>query len=404
MTYSFTKDGLCSFLIRYHSLDCFDKLAGESGIITLFRRIGSVQYDPLNVVGRNPHLVLQSRIKNFTMDILDKLLYQDRVLVDAWDKEMSIYRTEDWPYFKRIRKCMEESRKHTLAWRGQSEVLSYTSQVLKKLKDSGPLGATDIDLGKCRPGRWGHRKIAGAAFDYLFSKGELGVYKKRNTQKTYDLIQNLLPERIIKSPDPFDSNDDFYEWYFLRRIKSIGVHWLRNGGGWNGYYLSDSRLRKQVFDSLEKKGLIERIEIPEINETFYICQQDMDLFYIKPEYDNYARVLAPLDNLLWDRMLIQKVFDFQYSWEVYLPEEKRKYGYYVLPILYRNKIIARMEPVQQKTGNPLRIKNWWWEPNIKITKKLRNAIENGLKKFAGYLNADGIDRKALQMIFVTIQS
>jgi uncharacterized protein YcaQ len=270
---------------------------------------------------------------------------------------------------------------------------------MEKLKKDGPLGATDIDLGKCRPGRWGHRNIAGAAFDYLFSKGEIGVYKKRNTQKTYDLIQNLIPERIAKLPDPFSSDEDFYEWYFLRRIKSIGIHWLRNGGGWNGHYLSDGRLRKRVFDSLEKKGLIERIEIPEINETFYICQQDMSLFYMKPEYDNYARVLAPLDNLLWDRTLIKRVFDFQYSWEVYLPVEKRKYGYYVLPILYQNKIIARMEPIQQKTGNPLRIKNWWWEPNIKITKKLRNATENGLKKFAEYLKADGIDRKILQIIF-----
>jgi uncharacterized protein YcaQ len=373
-------------------------LAGISGINTLFQRIGSIQYDPLNVVGRNPHLVLQARIKDFTMNTLDSLLYKDRVLIDGWDKEMSIYRTEDWPYFHRVRKRTEKTSINILVRRGQKEVLSYTKQILKRLKEEGPLGATDVDLGKCNSTRWGHRRIAGAAFDYLFSKGTVGVYKKKNVQKVYDLIENLLPERILNSADPFNNDNDFYEWYFLRRIKSIGIHWLKNGGGWNGHCLSDSRLRRRVFESLEKKDIIVRINIPEINEDLFICQEDIKLLHKKPEYDNNIRVLAPLDNLLWDRTLIQKVFGFQYSWEVYLPVEKRKYGYYVLPILYQNKIIARMEPEKQETGSPLMIKKWWWEPNIQITKKLYDGIKGGLKIFAKYLNADGVDKNIFKMI------
>jgi uncharacterized protein YcaQ len=333
------------------------------------------------------------------MDTLDKLLYKDRILIDAWDKEMSIYRTEDWPYFNRIRKCREKGIRSTLVRRNQEEALEYTTQILESLKNRGPLSSNDIDLGKCKAGRWGHKKIAGAAFDYLFSKGEIGVYKRKGVQKIYDIIQNLLPERIIKSTEPFDNDIDFYEWYFTRRIGSIGIHWLRNGGAWNGYYLSDSKLRKKVFASLEKKGAIVQVAVPELNEVFYIQHQNIDLLHKKPDYDNHIRVLAPLDNLLWDRMLIQKVFDFQYSWEVYLPPEKRKYGYYVLPVLYQNKIVARMEPVKQKTGEPFFIKNWWWERNITITKKLRCAVKNGLKIFSEYLRSDGIDKKTLGEIF-----
>lgn len=399
MAYSVTEDKIRSYLVHYHSLDCFDNLIGEPGINTLFQRIGSIQYDPLNVVGRNPCLVLQSRIKGFTEDILDKLLYKNRSLVDAWDKEMSIYRTEDWPYFNRIRKRMEESKKHMLMRRGQEEVLSHTKQILEELKNRGPLGANDIDLGKCQSTRWGHHKIAGAALDYLFGIGEIGVYKKKNVQKVYDVIQNLLPERITKTEEPFRRDSDFYEWYFLRRIGSIGINWLRNGGGWNGYFLSDSQLRKNIFESLEKKGAIVPITVPGIDETFYIRQQDMDLLNIEPGYDNCIKFLAPLDNLLWDRMLIQKIFNFQYSWEVYIPVEKRKYGYYVLPVLYQNKIIARMEPVKQETGRPFGIKKWWWEQKIKPNKRLRTAIENGLKIFSEYLNADGVDKETLRIIF-----
>jgi len=394
MVYSVTKNELRSFLIHYHSLDCMDRLTGEAGIKELFGRIGSVQYDPLDIVGRNPHLVLQSRIKNFKPDMLEKLLYKDRFLVDAWDKEMSIYRTADWPYFSRIRKRRGEGVKDMLQRRGQEETLSYTTQIIKKLKMDGPAMASGIDLGKCRANRWGHRNIAGAALDYLYAKGDVGVYKKKNTQKVYDLVQNLIPEKILKSPEPFKNENDFYEWYFLRRIKSIGIHWLRNGGGWNGFFLSNSQLRKEVFNALEKKGVIEMIEVPEIKEKFYICQEDMKLLNIKPDYDNCIKILAPLDNLLWDRSMVQKIFDFQYTWEVYVPAEKRKYGYYVLPVLYQNRLIARMEPEKQRSG-PLTIKNWWWEPEIKPSKKLQTAVVNGLKKFAEYLNVDGVHKSLL---------
>ena len=92
-------------------------------------------------------------------------------------------------------------------------------------------------------------------------------------------------------------------------------------------------------------------------------------------------------------------FLFQYSWEVYLPVEKRKFGYYVLPILYQNKLIARMEPIKQEIGKPFSIKNWWWEPGISINNKMKSAVKNGLKIFSEYLKADGIDKGLLEKIF-----
>jgi len=399
MIHSISRNDLCSYLVHYHSLNCFDNQSGETGVKNIFKRLGSVQYDPLNVVGRNPDLVLQSRIKGYTADILDKLLYKDRFLVDAWDKEMSIYDTEDWPYFRRIRTLMDQSQKNMLARRNQTEVLSYTKKVIKELKTRGPLGAKDIDLGKCESNRWGHKKIAGAALNYLFSIGKIGIYKKKNAIKVYDLMENLLPADIINAKEPFAVDKKFYEWYFLRRIGSIGIHWLKNGLGWNGYFLNDSKIRTETFKSLEKKGSIVKLTVPEINEDFYIRQQDIDSLHKKSDYDNCIRILAPLDNMLWDRLMVQKLFDFQYSWEVYLPAEKRKYGYYVLPILYNNKLIARMEPTKQETGKPFSIKNWWWETEITVNSKMKNAIKNGLKAFSEYLKADGIDKSSLQKIY-----
>jgi len=125
----------------------------------------------------------------------------------------------------------------------------------------------------------------------------------------------------------------------------------------------------------------------------------MKLLHRKLDYDNCIRFLAPLDNMLWDRLMVSKLFNFQYSWEVYLPIEKRKYGYYVLPVLYQNKIIARMEPQKYEIGKPVSIKNWWWEPEISINNKIKSAIKNGLNIFSEYLGAEGFDKKSLEKIF-----
>jgi len=394
-----TKNDLCSYLVHYHSLDNFNIQTGETGVKNIFKKLGSIQYDPLNMVGRNPDLVLQSRVKEFTADILDKLLYKDRYLVDAWDKEMSIYKTEDWKFFNRVRIQKDEMYKEILAWRGQTEVLSYTNEIIKEFKNHGPLGAKDIILGKCKSNRWGHKNISGAALDYLFSIGKLGIYKKKNVIRIYDLIENLLPRKILNAKEPFENDIEFYEWYVLRRIGSIGIHWLKNGLGWNGYFINDKKLRMEIFNNLEKKGLVQKITVPEINEDFYIRQKDIKFLHKKPDYDNCIRFLAPLDNMIWDRLMVYKLFDFQYSWEVYLPIEKRKYGYYVLPVLYQNKLIARMEPKKHEVGKPFTIKNWWWEKRISINNKLKSAIKNGLNIFSEYLNADGVDKKSMERIY-----
>jgi len=383
---SITKDALCAFLVHYQFLNGFDNLSGEAGVLRYFSRIGSVQYDPLDVVGRNPDLVLQSRVSGYTAGILEKLLYKDRLLVDAWDKEMSIYSTEDWRYFHRIRACREGSSKRFFSDYHQTEVLSFTNAVIDEIKARGPLGSKDIELGNCPPSRWGNKKIASATLEYLSAIGKVGIYTKKRAIKIYDLIENLLSSEIIDAKDPFASEKDFLEWYFLRRIGSIGIHWGKGGLGWNGYFLFDGKVRAEMLKHLESKGLIVRLTVPEIKEHFYVRATDIDMLHKKPEYDDVARFLAPLDNMLWDRLMVFKLFDFQYTWEVYVPPAKRKYGYYVLPVLYQNRLIARMEPEKAVKGKSLTIKNWWWEDGVAISPAIKRAVKRGLQMFTEYIN------------------
>jgi uncharacterized protein YcaQ len=103
-----------------------------------------------------------------------------------------------------------------------------------------------------------------------------------------------------------------------------------------------------------------------------------------------AAILAPLDNLLWDRRLVEAIFGFEYTWEVYKPVAERRYGYYVLPILYSDRFVARFEPGRDKGSGALMVKNWWWEPDVAPSDEMRSALRRCFERFLGFLGADAI--------------
>lgn len=379
------------FLTHYHGLNGAPKYKGEKGVLEYIKKVGCIQYDPLNVVGRNPDLVLQSRVEEYTPDILEKLLYKDRVLIDGWDKMMSIYSTGDWPYFSRIRLAKDRDVRNSLNYRNSSHAVNFTNDVRSILLKRGPLLSTKIDLGSGGTGSWGHRKIAGATMDYMFCIGELGIHSKKNTQKIYDLVENLLPEQLLNSSDPFKSDRDFYKWYIKRRIGGVGLLWDSSGGGWLGHFISNRKLRLSVLSELMEEGILESLSIEDIDKKFYIRRDDIHIFeQLKSSHSQGIKFLAPLDNLLWDRDMIEAIFGFKYRWEVYTPVAKREYGYYVLPVLYGDKLIGRFEPAQQRGSDPLVVKNWWWEDGISIDMDLKNEIKQALNKFGTHLSADGV--------------
>jgi uncharacterized protein YcaQ len=330
------------YLVHYQGLLYNDQFVGESGIIDFIKKVGCIQFDPLNVVGRNPELVLQSRIKGFRPIDLEKLLYEDRHLIDAWDKMMAIYHVEDWPKFKRIRHRHSLSNVNTMKYRSTEAALDYMDDVKSIIEKEGPKLGRDINIGGSGKGRWGSGKYSSVALDQLYHLGELGIYKKKNNQKVFELIERLLPEEILKAEDPFKDDHEFLRWYILRRINSIGMWWSRNGGGWLGHYLSNKAERLQVIAELVEEGLLLPVKVEGIKDNFYIHKDNVEQLQEDIPLENREmRFLAPLDNLMWDRDLIEKLFDFKYTWEVYVPKAKRKYGYYVLPILYGDEIIGR---------------------------------------------------------------
>lgn len=378
------------FLVNYHNLNRASEINGTDGVIQCFQRIKSIQYDPLDVVGRNADLVLQSRVSGYKPEMLHDLLYNQHEMIDGFDKEMCIYATNEFHHFARVRKAHSESSKATLAYRGQLGALEILDDVREYIKLNGLTSTKDLSIGESRASRWGHKKLSSAALDYLYCTGELCVKEKRGVQKYYDFSENVIPKELLKKAD-FNNDEDFLEWYIKRRIQCVGLLWNKRGGAWQGHYLSDIKIREEVLKRLVDKNELKVIHIEGIEAPFYY-PYEAECFFNTFEDKNYVRFIAPLDNILWDREMTRKIFEFNYSWEVYTPVDKRKYGYYVLPVLFGSKLIARFEPEKSKKNEPFTIKKWWWEPGVTVTDEMLDQIQHSIQDFARYLSVPCKDK------------
>ena len=176
-----TKKEARDFMVGYHLINIKNQPVGKMGVIDVFNKIKSIQYDPLNVVGRNSDLVLQSRVKKYKKSYLEDLLYKSRELVDGWDKQMCIYQTKDIPMFRRIRDERGQGAIHSLKYRLQIEALDYIDDVLDYIKVHGPSYSSAIKIGETEKHKWGHTKPSSATLDYLFHIGKGFYCLCRNT-------------------------------------------------------------------------------------------------------------------------------------------------------------------------------------------------------------------------------
>ncbi len=372
-----------SFLVNYHNLNEVREYRGIDGIIQCFQQLKSIQYDPLNVVGRNADLVLQSRVRDYEPSMLYDLLYRQHRLIDGFDKEMCIYEADEYVNFARVRKANVKRTEATLAYRGQLDALNIVEEVRDYIKKNGMTSSKDLSIGESRESRWGHKKLSSATLDYLYCRGDLAIKEKRGTQKYYDFTDNVLAKELLEADD-FIDDTEFLQWYIKRRIQCVGLLWNKRGGSWQGHYLSDKKTRENVINHLVDTKKLQVVYIEGIDTPFYLPYEAQCHF----NYPNkgHVKFLAPLDNMLWDREMINRIFHFDYRWEVYTPVDKRKYGYYVLPVLYGTKLIARFEPYKSKKDEPFMIKNWWWEPGITVTDVMLDEIHRTIKDFARYLS------------------
>jgi uncharacterized protein len=376
------------FLLTYQGLLPPRSWNGKAGILEYFQRVGCIQFDPLNIVGHNPDLVLQSRVSDYRPRLLYNLLYQDRRLLDGWDKMMAIYRLEDFPYFRRQREADRASMEQS-----EDRLKAVLPLVRTEIEQRGPLCSLDLDFEHRVNWPWGPTRASRAALESLYFAGELVVHHKVNTRKYYDLAHRHIPAAILQAGDPNQSETDYLDWYVLRRLGSVGLLWNRASIAWLAMRGIDSPLRAQTMKRLLVNGRLVEVYVEGISDPLYLRSQDLPILEqaaLVDEDSPSASFIAPLDNLMWDRRLVEDLFGFEYRWEVYTPPAKRKYGYYVLPVLYGDRFIARVEPVLEKRSRVLTIKNWWWEEGVTPDEEMVAALADCFEHFFAYLGASSI--------------
>ncbi|MFC5650637.1 winged helix-turn-helix domain-containing protein [Paenibacillus solisilvae] len=388
-----TNEQAKNFLLAHHGLLTANRFEGKAGILAYVERVGCLQFDPLNVVGYNQELVLQSRIPGFRSEMLNELLYTDRVLVDGWDKNMSIYRREDWPYFTRLRRAAAARLE------AMPHVNEIVPQVIETLSAGGPLSSGGLDYNQVVDWSWAPTRLSRAVLESLYFTGDLIVHHKDRTRKVYDLSNRHLPAELLLAADPNLAEEAYWEWYVLRRMGGIGFLWNMSGDAWLGISGMKSKERTHAIAQLQDKGKIVPLQVEGIQKQLYMRAADLPLLtkVLREDYSYPSRafILAPLDNLIWDRRLIKELFDFDYRWEVYKPLQERQYGYYVLPVMCGNRFAARFEPGLDKKKKELVIKNWWWEPGITVSAQMVERLSEGFRQFMDFLGVKSVRLEAV---------
>lgn len=380
-----TKEEVQQFLIHHFQLN--DKVPLTDENVTAFlKRVKTVQYDVLNVVGTNVDLVFQARFEDYQIGDVQSYLYNKQLLVDGWDKMMSLYAMSDYSNMEHARQEYAQKVYGSLHYRFAGHTDTLVDDVYQYIHEHGPIRASDVKIVShdSVSSGWGNTRMESMACDYLFASGKIGIAYKKKSIKYYDTAEKLNHPKI--DAQKFFNQEAFIDWYLLRRIEGQGIVWNRSGGAWLSPYISLASNRKDSLERLKEMQKIVEVQVEGQRHLFYMSKENSDklLHMRQQQYCPQVRFIAPLDNLIWDREFVKHIFDFDYKWEVYTPVKNRKYGYYVLPILYGSIFVGRVE--MKVIDDTLYLLNVWYESeSIKDDGSFQKAFQEELQNFQKYL-------------------
>src|SRR3989344_990215 len=376
------------FLLQKQFLLPPRQFTGKKGIEKIFSSLRSAQYDPQNPCGRNIDLFLQARVSEIHPSDYYDWLYAERKGIETFDKELCVVPIEDLPLCKNLHPRSRKKKIDNFIKNNKEQL----EKLLEQIEKNGPINSKDINDDRKVDIFWETARWGKVALDSLWKTGKLAISTRKNGFKYYDLPQKIYGKKFVWTQK---NTNQLFEKQVLRRLQSTGMlPTTGTGQGWQGIG-TGKEIAKKISELIQKK-IFEEIQIKESKKYYAVISQEFKKFRTtekKETKEKNISFLAPLDNLLWDRKMIKDIFDFDYTWEAYTPKKTRKFGHYVLPILYGTELIGRMEPRFQ--NGCLEIKGLWKEPNKKWNKKTKKALSEQLQTFKKYLNAKKIKLQSL---------
>jgi len=342
------------------------------------RALSCVQLDSITAVERSHRITLGSRVGDYPRTTVSRLLGKGRIF-EYWAHEACLIPVEDWPLFR------PTMRQHH-PWRG--DVLGQNPQLAEEIRaairERGPLASRHFE-GDGGGGMW-NWKPAKVVLEALWHSGEVVIAGRVNGfQRLYDLAERVLPRAVLDAPEP-DEPARLRE-LTQRAVRARGAltesgvveHWRLRGGA--------ARIRPHA-DALVDEGVLERVQVEDGGAPVLVpAGTDPN-----PPRPAAAALLSPFDNLLWDRPFARRIFGFDHVIEVYKPAHERRFGYYVLPFLWRDRIVGRADLKTERRAGTLVVKAFHLEGGVRRSAALEDAFERALDRLRRTIGLEHVAR------------
>jgi len=340
----------------------------KEGTLNAIEHLGYVQIDTISVVERAHHHTIWTRVNDYKKSYLDELVETDKTVFEYWSHAAAFLPMRDYR-FSLYRKNLFATGK--LKWYFNKRATKF---VYDRIVAEGPLQSKDFEEKKKKQGWW-EWKESKRALEQLFIEGKLMVAKRQGFQKVYDITERVLPAGVnTKAP----TEKEYAEYLVTKTIRANGLA----ANNEIGYLRRHSKTAiSKVLKEMEEKELILPVKLKGVNEILYTSQQSLDLAS-KQKATKTVSILSPFDNCVIQRTRLKRVFGFDYTIECYVPEPKRQYGYFCLPMLYGDNFAGRIDCKAERSEQVLYIKNVFYEK--KADEKLKAALGKALKKFAAF--------------------
>ena len=335
-------------------------------------RMRVVQLDSIPIVARTQYLPFHSRLGPYDMALLDRVAYRDDEWFELWAHEASIMPVDVEPLFR----WMTDRARSGHTWKSLHQVSvrepAYVEAVLAEVRERGAV--TGGELSDPRPlpkdgSGWWNRSLGVLALDWLYRVGELGVRRRGNFEKVFSPIEDIVPKEILDQPTP--APDDAVRELTKRSVQALGVGTAK---GVADYFRLPIKMVRPALDELVESGAIDVAEVESWNKPAFV-----DPKAVVPRRITGATVLSPFDPVVWNRDRAERIWGFEYRIEIYVPAAKRRWGYYVLPVMVDGDLVARLDVKTDRDASVLRIKAAYAEPGHAtpaVAARVRSAIED----------------------------
>ncbi len=361
------------------------------GLQELITALGFVQVDSINTVARAHHMVLFARNQTYKTMQLTHLLEKERSLFEHWTHDAAVIPIAFYPYW---RHRFERERTVLLArwrkWRreGFEEILAET---LENVARNGPTMARDVGSKRKKGTGWWDWHPEKTALEFHWRTGTLAIAGRDGFQKIYDLTENVFPD-IASAPRI--SEDQFIDWACHGALSRLGVATPGEIAAFWG--LTTPQEAAAWCERQRAGGNLIPVQVQPAGDARphkALAFADLaDTLCDVPEPPARLRVLSPFDPLIRDRKRCLRLFGFNYRIEVFVPKEKRQYGYYVFPLLEGRRFIGRID-MKHESGT-LAITGLWLEPGVKMGKGRRTALDAELDRYRRFVGANALTFEA----------